>query len=203
MAIANRIFAGTRNRLMREAQAWIPPKGEHAKRVNLLESCYLLGVFMLMMLGMSIAKGMGIALILVMGLSVFAMSKGIRDVAKHQIYQAVASKLGWPTWEEGIRQDEAALAKKEAPAAQVSGTEATDPSPSTQALTLWADLEPSLRKERAVPMVAFLLKCADFPELGLLKAMGKDQDLEAAEVTLATIARRNGLNLATAQEVPA
>jgi len=93
-------------RLERKISEWKPVTGEHAIRIQNIQAVYLFLVLICMTLGLTLASGNGMAILLVLAVMVAAVSdRFLKPIATRVIYDFIGPKLGWPTWEVGIARD--------------------------------------------------------------------------------------------------
>ena len=102
------IFAKMAHRIERRVEAKLesmtPPKGEHEKRVKMIETGYFLAGLVVMLLGMNLVPN-GIAALLFMILVLGCLSDRVRSAVIPTLYVHLAPRMGWPTWSQGLEED--------------------------------------------------------------------------------------------------
>ncbi len=106
MGLFSRTGDALAGRLERKISEWKPVTGEHAIRIQNIQAVYLFLVLICMTLGLTLASGNGMAILLVLAVMVAAVSdRFLKPIATRVIYDFIGPKLGWPTWEVGIARD--------------------------------------------------------------------------------------------------
>lgn len=180
MGLLTKFGDDVRNRASQQVAGWVVPKGRHALRVNNLVSGYTLVVFLAAMLLVGVFAGKGMTSLFVLIAAVMAVSKAAKGHIIPVLYDNLAPRFGWPSWEEGWTQDRVELGE----VAPTQVAQAPSPAPTTapapiekaipedprtgmlppehfKVLAAWAQLDQERRKARALDVVSFLKNAPD------------------------------------------
>jgi hypothetical protein len=208
-----KVSRGAQDRVEAVTALFKTPEGTHAQRVNNFVTFYVIVVFGIMITALGYMSGKGYMAFVVLLAGVGATTVTAQKRAIPFFYTLFAPRMGWPSWEEGWRQDQVEKERQQAPAAPAAAMAPVPSSPrpetpvpvpvapenpSKKVLAAWASLDAERRKARAMDVVKYLLTLPDAPDhmRPVLALPEGSIQADMAASMLAMAAKAEGLALA-------